>query len=100
MPLQNPSPAIEITTGNYTGNGAANRAIPHSLSREPKMVFIIGNSASRVGYLFDTVQLAFDRPVAKAVTGWTTTNFYVSMDSGTAADFNQSSIGYKWVAIS
>jgi len=99
MPLNNPAAAVKITSGNYTGDGAANKAIAHGLSKAPELVFIIARGAGivdRNGYVKNTINIGFNGDL-NTVTAWTTTNFYVS---NTLAAFNENLVVYDWVAIS
>jgi len=90
-----------ITSGTYTGDNNADRAIPHGLGLIPKIVFIVTTSRNwriatgigQISRLSDETQLAVTAPDA--------TNFYV----GNAASYDLSAnwstgpVVYTWVAI-
>lgn len=90
-----------VSDGQYTGDGTANRAIPHGLGATPKIVFINLPGYYRCIYdLVDSVRYVSNNALgAHAVTAMDSTNFYV----GNAAEYNQSgnqnASTYTWVAI-
>lgn len=108
MPISNPTDLTGYAKaggGTYSGNGAANRAVPHGLGTVPKVV-IIGvqngwghNDWYRIfggrAYIQHGDAAAFGD---KAVTTPDTTNFYV----GNAGDYEQSAningAAYHWAA--
>jgi len=93
MPIFNPSiPPVVATSGTYTGNNTANRAIPHGLARVPNLVLLTdrGNGYMwRIQGIQPTIihfHTAGAMSQASAVTAMNQTNFYV----GNAADYNNS----------
>lgn len=95
------SPIIE-KTGTYTGNAAANRAIPHNLGRVPTMVSVFdtgeaktvlryGNSVYMIA-LIDAGSVQYF-----SVTACDSTNFYVGDGGNKYGNVNLHN--YAWVAI-
>lgn len=92
-------------SGNYTGDGTTNRAIPHGLGQAPKAVIIMTdvinnphlfalNSVS--GDVYNTTEGA----TSPHVTVSDATNFYVGAASGGMdKSANYSTYPYVWVAI-
>jgi len=105
MPISNPTDLTGYAlsaSGTYTGNGAANRALPHGLGVVPKFVVCICSSAAgnrkwaiqvRPGYMHYP-----ETPYFTTVTAMNATNFYV----GNAADYdlsvNANTGTYYWAA--
>ncbi len=90
------------TTGTYTGDAVANKAIPHGLGSIPSLVLISRRSDGQRHFrLYAGWARIFEVTLGEtlAVTGMNATNFYV----GNAADFtgsaNQNTIPYYWAAI-
>ena len=95
-----------VTTGGYTGNNTANRAIPHGLGKTPATVFLyllptyamwfrILGSQARVIYINNTPTLS-----SVVVTQPNGTNFYVGNDPSFGYGANGNALVYEWVAIS
>ena len=92
-----------VTSGNYTGDDAVDRAIAHGLGRVPKHVILRGDGAPGN---FDVV-LIEGRATAVGTSGAYTvaaadaTNFYVGVGSGTTQDEtgNGDTVTYYWKAI-
>lgn len=90
----------EVSSGSYTGDGTQNRAIPHGLSKVPKLVRL-HNSSNATFYEVNSstnIQEVNQTQVSNsAVTAMDTTNFYV----GTAVNFlgNVNLQVHTWVAI-
>ena len=86
-----------ITNGSYTGDGGANRTIPHGLGVTPKMVILIWNnggvSEGTSGLMYNTISRPLSG-VTESSTAWDTTNFHVS---GTV--YNVSGQLMLWVAL-
>lgn len=89
-----PTPA-NVKTGTYTGNNGDNRAIPHNLGVTPKAVLIICTGDTHVGTIGNTKAVNLRYDVEATVTGWTSTNFYVSK---TAINLNNTGLSYNFVA--
>lgn len=90
-----------VTSGSYTGNDTADRAIPHGLGRIPSMVMI--NTASNIVHLrqpkgFTTWQYN-DTSASSAVTAATATNFYVGNAANYSLSGNLNATVYTWVAL-
>lgn len=91
-----------VTRGTYTGNDAANRAIPHGLGSIPYLVVIQHNDAAYMGVLHYTDGYIHSPDAAGhyTVTAMDITNFYV----GNATDYGKSMNGntnsYTWTAFS
>jgi len=93
-----------IDFGNYTGDGAVDRAIPHTLGVVPKLVIIYNSSGAwAIRFQFygtDTIYYVDGGPTFATfgVAAMTTANFYV----GDAAEFERSAnflgTDYRWVA--
>jgi len=92
----------KVTSGSYTGNGTANRAIPHGLGRKPKYVKIqnldinVQNELlAELGLIFVHLETSFGR---FTITDMDTVYFYV----GNTDSYNNSGNGlgceYYWVA--
>ncbi|NJD76945.1 MAG: hypothetical protein FIB08_07610 [Candidatus Methanoperedens sp.] len=96
--------AATIAGSSYTGNGTANRAIPHGLGRTPKIVFLQRDEAG-YGHAWiingNLIVYTDSGSTAKyAVTAADSTNFYV----GNSAQYDLSMNGasgatHYWVAI-
>ena len=90
-----------ISSGSYTGDNTANRAIPHGLSVTPKMVMI---NASGTGHYRSIIRPGRINYTCAAdddtfsVTTWTSTNFYVGNASSWSDSNNGSTVVYYWVA--
>lgn len=107
MPLNNPSLAVSITTGTYTGNNAANRAIPHGLTGIPKLVIIMqdpgGDAGGETGYqLYPAYARIFYRAgganSSLAVTAMDATSFYVGNATTYAQSANNNPVVFTWYA--
>ena len=106
MPIFNPSiPPVVATSGTYTGNNTANRAIPHGLARIPNLVILTdrGNGYMwRIQGIQPTIiyyHSAAAMGESGAVTAMDATNFYVG--DGTVGSYlaaNRSPNGYSWSA--
>ena len=111
MPLHNPGATTEISTGVYSGDDSANRAIPHGLTKTPKIVIIhihYPTSTSRgdnccilligstdIWYLGGGANSELD------VTTMDSTNFYVGNATSypNSANWQSGSATYIWVAL-
>jgi len=91
-----PSNLSVIGSGNYTGDGTQNRAIPHGLGASPKFVYIIDNTNNLMFFNLSSTEML--RPDANeyTVTAWDSTNFYVGQAAG--AQGNTNAVVYRWVA--
>ncbi len=93
--------ALNATSGNYIGNSAANRAIPHGLGRVPKCIIIASNTAVeafiivRPGYINE-----LSGGSALSVTAMDATNFYVGNSGNYTTSANlTTTTTYYWFAI-
>lgn len=95
-----------IASGTYTGNGVANRAIPHGLGTTPKIVFIRCTYDYDSGYgrlsgvIFLIGAAGYQQSDASdviAVTVMNSTNFYIKDNTG--GELNWTGKTYYWVAI-
>lgn len=83
-----------FATGQYTGDGSADRTIAHGLGQVPKYIIIIATHASAASVLYtvlNTVMTA-ENAAKFTVTGWDATNFHV----GKAATFAGNEVGYTY----
>ena len=92
-----------INSGAYTGNGTANKGIPHGLSCTPVMVSLTLDASvaylniikgGRIDYMIETKRVAF------TVTEFDSVNFYVGNSTNYGESGNGNTVGYHWVAIS
>lgn len=97
----------KISSGTYSGNGSANRAIPHGLGVTPKLVVIFGTNNDFCGGIIigNTAQIlgwSGGSNAGYAVTISDATNFYVG--NGTNYELSLNSVAgartYTWTAIS
>jgi hypothetical protein len=109
MPLNNPtSEGAKCTSGSYTGNSSANRAIPHGLGYAPKWVYIYEDRGSEVAYV-GILHTGYSKYLAlsptpgialtAAVTAADTTNFYVGNAGDYVGTMNYNAYVYYWVAV-
>lgn len=99
-----PAAKTPSATGTYSGNSAANRAIPHGLGVVPSLVIILGTNVDYlIAFIDSTGQIIFTLAAGqgtRSVTAPTATNIYV----GDAADYVSSgnssttSRTYRWIA--
>lgn len=92
-----------VSSGTYSGNNTANRAIAHGLSKAPYLVIIYRSTGNyeRIsiipgGYITYHSAAAIDQ---LPVTAPDATNFYVGNASSYSASANNTTVDYKWVAI-
>lgn len=99
MPLNNPSgTALDVTTGTYTGNASADRAIPHSLGKTPKLVFV--RNGDEVNFIFASAAVKYiPNGNAYVVAAMTSTNFYVGDAASYAETANANAQAYTWIAM-
>jgi hypothetical protein len=108
-PLNNPPAAgAKSSSGSYTGDGAANKAIAHSLGYAPKFVYIYEDRGVELAYvaIINTgynKMLKIDQTPAVALSGALTapdaTNFYVGVAGDLVGTMNFSGYTYYWVAV-
>lgn len=102
-------PTVKITSGSYTGDSTANRAIPHGLGVVPKLVLIMRNTAGAESYVFriygDQAKIRdwyVGGTVAAGaldVTAPDATNFYVGNATSYDRSANYTGVAYVWVAL-
>lgn len=102
MPLNNPNTGL-ITSGSYTGDSSANRAIAHGLRAVPKMVFILRASGygwyrihgyeARIHYGDESLF------TGHSVTQPDGTSFYVGNATSYPQSANNTGVTYYWVAV-
>ena len=104
---------VAATSGSYTGNDTANRAIPHGLGATPKIVFLEmrndtttyafrmhAGGAKIVCYYLPQNTANYVSGDWFAVTEMDATNFYVGSNVGDKRDSgNALNYVYRWVAI-
>lgn len=91
---------VVISSGQYTGNDAVNRAIAHGLGVTPKIVFIMEHDGSQLYRINGTVALICNNsPYIKAVTIPNATNFYVGNADSYLLTANGDTEVHDWVAI-
>jgi alpha-D-ribose 1-methylphosphonate 5-triphosphate synthase subunit PhnI len=92
------------STGSYTGDGTANRAIPHGLGRIPKLVVVWRQAhgdwlnilqQGDNGYI---LAVAASTQYLHTVTAMTSTNFYVGNSVDYDRTANNNGFVYGWVA--
>jgi len=103
MPLNNPTAAVETNNGSYNGSDTVNRAVPHGLTKAPKLVVI----KRRIGGMYFIVTgeavIKYEEGTNSnrlAVTSPDTTNFYVGNATNYLESANSSTHNYYWTAIS
>lgn len=102
MPLNNPTAAVEIKTGTYTGNNSVNRAIPHGLSKTPKLIKILSTSTkSEIHGAWGRINAISASNLFNSyeVTAPDTTNFYVGNPYNWTASANLNPLVHYWIAI-
>lgn len=103
MTISNPSQsACEIASGSYTGNGAADRAIPHGMSTTPKIVLITTYEATAYFHRIHsgTNYIYCDKGhELLAVSAIDSTNFHVGNAGDIIASANENTKSYIWIAI-
>ena len=91
-----------ITTGVYTGNDTANRAIPHTLGIKPKFVYIM-RAIQAIASVIHKDDLLYGgnsgSDWAWAVTAMDSINFYVGNASKYDQSMNANATEYYWVAL-
>ena len=92
-----------VTSGNYTGDNSANRAIPHGLGVVPKIVIITQtDTQARIGQTGDLGGIFYSQAAAMGRSSATvadSTNFYVGNADNYALSMNASGLTYLWTAI-
>lgn len=92
-----------LAYGSYTGNNSANRAIPHGLSRIPKLVFIQQSTThDSFVQIMINFNLEYEGGATHANYGTTvpdSTNFYVGNAANYGQSANANAVAYTWVAI-
>ena len=96
---------VRTTSGTYTGDNTADRAIAHGLRRVPKIVFIYCDTSGHV--LFRRMATASTIIIywtsaaqgSEAVAANDTTNYYVGDAASYANSANADGERYRWVAI-
>lgn len=87
----------KMTTGSYTGNDTANRAIPHGLGRRPAVVII--TQPLYMAFMCASLEPSLIvSAVSSAVTDPDATNFYVGNAANYANSANEGTRVYHWVA--
>jgi hypothetical protein len=94
------APAIHINSGNYAGDNAVNRAVPHGLVNLPVLVLIIDDANFVYVILRSAPTKVYYNSLAISgltdVTSMSATAFYVTLNQGGA---NSSGLNYSWIAI-
>ena len=103
-PEWGPSALAFITSGSYTGNDAADRAIAHGLGVTPKIVFIVLYNGSAQWNIVTGLASFINYWAAAgfgqhAVTTPTSTNFYVGNAGSYLYSANYNTYLHYWVAI-
>jgi len=95
--VNNPSKSYEPTAGQYTGDDAADRAIPHGLGSIPATVLIWAMAQGYTHALYAGVALiGRTTTIGEAVTAPDATNFYVG--GGAGHEGNKNTVIYNWIA--
>lgn len=90
---------VKVTSGSYTGNDTADRAIAHGLGRIPKLVYVTETAAdfnffciaNSIGYILA------GGGGGGAVTAPDATNFHVGTAGLFVATANNTGKTYNWV---
>jgi hypothetical protein len=101
MPLNNPG-GTNVQSGTYTGNGAANRAVPHNLINTPAIVLITpaGGGHNLQFRIFGSLGIIICIGINEfVVTIPDATNFYVGNAASYPNSANENLTVYHWVAI-
>ncbi len=105
MIVTNPPAAVRMSSGSYTGNNGANRAITHELGVTPKLVLIFKAGATEAirfielgnpGYIAITASTGWD--TSGVVTVPNATNFYVGDGVKHDTSANANAVVYHWIA--
>lgn len=88
----------KVTSGSYTGDGTANRAIAHGLGVTPKIVLISGVNGY-YGVFHCQGGYVFTYSYRHTVTAPDATSFYVGNSSNYEESANYSGYVYYWTAI-
>lgn len=108
MPLNNPLVGTEISNGIYTGTDVADRAIPHGLTKLPKLIIIVlDEGATGSGDRCFIIKGGIDRVhyqagganSSLAVRAMDISNFYVGNVASQFNSANELPLSYRWVAI-
>jgi len=104
MPLNNPTIRTVSTSGTYTGDNAANRAIPHGLDRLPTLIEILDItdivSFEKVrGHDKWRYESTAGHGDSGAVTTPTVTNFYVGDGVDPSISANNNTRVHHWMAM-
>jgi len=103
MPISNPSVGITARSGNYAGDGTANRAIPHGLGTTPSLVRITHPATNYIYSLHpDIAQIAYVNNAnagMRPVTIMDDVNIYVGELGWVNESANAGGNQYYWVAI-
>jgi hypothetical protein len=90
--------ATVCSSGNYTGDNAAERAIPHGLGRIPLCVIVSAqNSTDPMTFVVGASAKQKAATANRTITTPTSTNFYVG-PTGFVAESNNAATVYYWVA--
>lgn len=94
---------LRATTGSYTGNSSANRAIPHGLGRAPMMILLTTTVGAYtfliMGASTNDIHCLTPTSGTRAVTAVDATNFYVGNSDSYVESANLNVSLYDWVAI-
>ena len=103
MQLNNPGASVNFTSGAYTGDGTAARAIPHGLGHIPHVVLISGISTPTVKMFwvfgaYPTHMLNNSTTYYDLGTAMDATNVYVYGQGGITNGANENTKTYEWIA--
>jgi len=94
-----------VKSGTYTGNDAANRAMPHGLGVTPKVVLFQELSNAYMTSLIQGTGAIYTQDITvgvglvRTVTIPDATNFYVGDGTNHTQTANSSARSYLWIAI-
>lgn len=102
--LTNPTFVYVSKCGAYTGDGTANRAIPHGLGKAPSFVKIVcPNPVSTLYQHFSILQgdasVYPNNDIERAVTAMNATNFYVGNAGSYDGSANSNLKSFVWTAL-
>jgi len=91
-----------IATGTYTGDGTANRSIPHGLGKVPTLILIISTTVMAIvisdGATGKTVGTAAANTTTHTQTAATNVNFYVGKPATVGFWSNDNANEFIWYA--
>lgn len=104
MPISNPTAGPFVTSGQYTGNDAVNRVLPHGLGRSPGQIeIVVKEDGDR--FVINKVTPTYIHDISSThhgrlpVTAMNSTSFYVGNAVSYPWSANENTVVYDWVAV-